>query len=328
LYGLDDHSIRMRLLKYTPEHMHCYASFYGPTALPGTGLCAFTTVSSSAPHFRVSATGIVLDIDRTAKIVKKLKLTGVPYKIFKNTAFVKDMFASSLEVAKFEGASVRTVSGVRGQVKKALKKPDGAFRATFEDKVLMSDIIFLRAWYAVQPRHFYNPVTSLLLADKSKWTGMRLTGQIRRDEGLKTPLNVDSTYKKFERPPRRFNPLKIPKTLQAALPYTSKPKLVKAQRRQTYLQKRAVVMEPEERKAVALLQQMRALRKEKVGKRREKKGAQREKYMKKKMEEDEKKETKGNEKKKEALKAVGIRRKREDEKIDGGGGKRKKQKFD
>jgi hypothetical protein len=58
-----------------------------------------------------------------------------------------------------------------------------------------ADVVFLRAWYSVEPRKFYNPVTSLLLRDKTEWRGMRLTGQVRHEESLKTPLDINSAYK-------------------------------------------------------------------------------------------------------------------------------------
>lgn len=188
-----------------------------------------------------------------------------------------------------------------------------------------ADIVFLRAWYSIQPRKFYNPVTSLLLTDKTHWTGMRLTGQVRRDEGIKTPLNVNSTYKRVERPPRRFNPLVIPKKLQASLPYASKPKLMQPQRAQTYLQKRAVVMEPEEKKAIALLQQIRALRKDQIVRRKEKKDEKKVERRKKLGKEEEKKGEKMKERKKEVMRITGQKSKREADMEDGrGGSKRRK----
>ena len=51
----------------------------------------------------------------------------------------------------------------------------------------------------------------------------------------------DSQYRPIERPVRRFNTLKIPKNLQANLPFKSKPKQEKKQQRKTYAQKRYVV---------------------------------------------------------------------------------------
>lgn len=266
---------------------------------------------------------------------------------------------------------------------------DGDFRATFEDKPLLSDIIFLRAWVAVPLPKFYNPITNLLdkhaaavlkptKADKAplpapakagdsdgegrgpaleadappepkfepagafagrragwafklgpkglgyyedqgckaaaaaaaaaaasgsgaggaaaakgagrpedgEWVGMRTVAQLRRELGVGAPRNSDSLYRDIERAPKVFNPLKIPKALQAALPFATKPKLEAKRKRKTLEARRAVVMESGERKAATLLQQLNAIRNQKAKKRIEQQARRKEVYGEKKAAED------------------------------------------
>lgn len=283
VYTTSDSRTRLRMLKYTPEHSYCTASFYGPLCSPNTTFCGVQVIANSdtTGSFRIAATGIVEEIDASVEIVKKLKLVGYPYKIFKNTAFIKDMFSSAMEVARFEGAQIKTVSGIRGEIKRALSKPEGHFRATFEDKILLSDIIILRSWYPVQIKRFYNPVTSLLLENKTEWKGLRLTGQIRAALGVETPMNNDSTYKKVERVERNFNGLKIPKAISKELPFKSQIHQMKPQKKKTYMQKRAVVLGGEEKKARAFIQKVFTISNAKEEKRKAKKVTDRKERLKK-----------------------------------------------
>ena len=319
VYSISDSRTRNRMLKYTPEHMHCFATFYGPLIAPNTGFCCVQSLSNKNAGFRVAATGVVLNVDESTEIVKKLKLTGHPYKIFKNTAFIKDMFSSALEIAKFEGASIKTVSGIRGQIKKALSKPEGNYRATFEDKVLMSDIVFLRAWYPVRPHRFYNPVTNLLdgTGNGDDWQGMRLTGQVRADQSLPTPSEKNSAYRNIERQERHFNPLRVPRKVQADLPYKSQIAQMKPRKKDSYMQKRAVVAGKEERVARNLLQQVMTLRNEKVEKRRAKQEERRQPYRAKVKENEEKRREREKKESQEYWRREGKKRGRDSE---GGGG--------
>lgn len=325
IYSISDSRTRNRMLKYTPEHMHCFATVYAPLIAPNTGFVCFNSFSANNAGFRIAATGTVLSVDESTEIVKKLKLTGVPYKIFKNTAFIKDMFSSALEIAKFEGASIKTVSGIRGQIKRALSKPEGHFRATFEDKILRSDIVFLRAWYPIKPHRFYNAVL-----ERVGWTPMRLTGEVRRDQGLTAPSERNSKYRPIERPENRhFDPVRVPRKLAASLPYKSqiidhssgKPRAdADGNRKQSYMEKRAVVVGDEERKARSLMKELMVLRKDAAAKRRAKKDESREAFKKKMAENEEKKQAREKRETKEFWRKNGRKRAAGEDGGGGGGG--------
>jgi len=248
---------RMRYLKYSLEHAHCVMTMYGPMVPPNAGVMAFRSWNKVS-HFRVCATGGVLESAPNFDIRKKLKLVGEPYKIFRNTAFVKGMFNSDLEVSKYSHSKIQTVSGIRGEIKKA-EGTRGCFRATFEDRILMSDLVVCKCWVRVEPRQFFHPVV-----DAPEWRPARLIGELRAAAGVPVPDSADSHYgKQLVRPARKFNPLKIPRQLQAALPYKSKPKQETKRRKNPIRQKAAIVPTEKEHAINSLLVRLHTVQKEK-----------------------------------------------------------------
>lgn len=213
-----------------------------------------------------------------------------------------------MEVARFEGAQIKTVSGIRGEIKRALSKPEGHFRATFEDKILLSDVVILRSWYPVHIKKFYNPVTSLLLENKTEWKGLRLTGQIRAAMGIETPSNPDSAYKKIERSERHFNGLKVPTSIQKDLPFKSQLHQMKPQKKATYMAKRAVVLGGDEKKARTFMQKVFTISHAKDEKRKAKKQDERKQRLKKLAKLEETKLEKEKQRKKDFFSKNGSKR--------------------
>ncbi|OMJ80676.1 hypothetical protein SteCoe_19010 [Stentor coeruleus] len=246
----DPSTSRMRMLKYTPKYNFCGMIFFGPFVPVNTPFLAISNINTL--EFRVSATGTVLELSHNFIVQKKLKLIGEPYQIFKNTAYVKGMFSSQLEVAKFLGAKIKTVSGIRGMVKKPARDgigPEGTYRATFEDKILMSDIIFLRTYYPVKPEKYYNP-----LINYSQQRLLKSANELKKDLGLNIENNPDSNYIPIIRQSKSFGSLKIPKKLEEALPYKSKPK--KEQKSEKQDKNLKALMNDREKKIAFFLQRL------------------------------------------------------------------------
>ena len=79
--------------------------------------------------------------------------------------------------------------------KKGGKPREGIARCTFEDKIKMSDIVFMRAWASVEVPRFYNPLTTALQPRDQTWQGMKTVAELRREHNLAIPFSKDSLYK-------------------------------------------------------------------------------------------------------------------------------------
>jgi len=223
IYAIEDRDGKRRMLKYTPEHMHCYCLVSAPVVPPNTGVM-FIRDWRAIPHYRVSATGLVVEGAEKFKVLKKIKLVGEPYKVHDKTAFIKGMFTSDLEVEKSLHARIQTVSGIKGEIKKP-HKDKGDFRAMFGHKIQMSDLVVMKAWVPVEVPTFCNPMIDLDI-----WPRMRSINEVRRDTATPIPNKADSSYgtAKQDRSKisNKFSKIRIPTKVMNALPFKSKLKVV------------------------------------------------------------------------------------------------------
>ena len=132
------------------------------------------------------------------------------------------------------------MSGIRGSIKKAIREDAsqaarragapsgkaGAFPPTFEDKLLLSDVVVCRLWVPVEPPPLCLPVDNLLEAVSGDTLLARSVADVRRETQTPIPVSKDSLYKgPIARAPRKFAPQKLPKKLvDQLLPFASRPK--------------------------------------------------------------------------------------------------------
>ena len=103
------------------------------------------------------------------------------------------------------------------------------------------------------------------MLDVKNWRPLRLIGELRAQAGVPVPDQKDSRYgQQLVRPERRFNALKVPKSLQKSLPFHSKQKFA-PKKSKTLLSRRSAVVQSEREKAVnGLLHRLHNIRKEKA----------------------------------------------------------------
>ena len=69
---------------------------------------------------------------------------------------------------------------------------------------------------------------------------MKTKAQLQIETQTPIEINPDSIYQPIERPEKKFSKLQVSRTLEAALPFASKPKVQTKRKKKSYISKRAV----------------------------------------------------------------------------------------
>lgn len=213
-----------KAIKYLRGTGGLYAEtvFYGPAVPVQTHFFVY----SYSGQFRFLASGQILNASGDVTIKKKLKLIGYPKDIMGNTAIIQSMFSSGQEVAQFSNAKLSCASGLRGILKGPIGNA-GDFRAAFEGKMAISDIVFIKAFVPMIPHNHMvhtGPAAVYVrsLSELKKQAGLPLYDESISDDSDDTRVDTERHAPLAARAQpsyKEYNKKKLLADLERKLPY-------------------------------------------------------------------------------------------------------------
>lgn len=128
------------------------ASFYAPIQFPPSPVLCFRENPNGSISLIASGSLMSCNPDRIA--LKRVVLSGHPFKIHKRTATIRFMFHNKDDVAYFKPCKLRTKCGRIGHIKESLGT-HGHMKCVFDGQLKSFDTIFLQLYKRMFPKWTY-----------------------------------------------------------------------------------------------------------------------------------------------------------------------------
>ncbi|XP_053602229.1 pre-rRNA-processing protein TSR1 homolog [Plodia interpunctella] len=130
----------------------CVASFFAPIQFSPSSVLCFKEKRNT--KLQLLASGVLLSCNPDRLIVKRIVLSGHPYKVHKRSAVIRFMFFNREDVAYFKPCKLRTKYGRTGHIKEPLGT-HGHMKCVFDTQLRSQDTVLLNLYKRMFPKWTY-----------------------------------------------------------------------------------------------------------------------------------------------------------------------------
>ncbi|XP_015176986.1 PREDICTED: pre-rRNA-processing protein TSR1 homolog isoform X2 [Polistes dominula] len=147
---------------FRPE-MVVVASMYAPIIFPPCPVLCY--IEQKNGSLDLVASGSVLSANPDRIVVKRVVLSGHPFKVHKHSAIVRFMFFNREDINWFKPVQLRTKYGRRGHIKEPLGT-HGHMKCFFNGQLKSQDTVLMNLYKRVFPKWTYEPLFLTQLSNK------------------------------------------------------------------------------------------------------------------------------------------------------------------